>query len=320
MATSKLQRYVSQQRTMDFKDEHQISVMLNRTIKGKVPPGYNWARYHAGFVQETMSPYALAANVYRGWAFCPVYEGARKQTNYREAWHIGFDFDAASLEQVSALGWVREYASFGYTTPSHTIENPKCRVVFIFDEPITDSARYRELSQALAWRFGQDGIVTDPACKDVLRLYFGSPKCEGWWNWQAFPLSAHLAFLRDWMNNKPKPVETKQTIVVAPAESLSSKFLEVAATKLLSHVESAPDGQKHHILCKIAYVFGGYVASGYYAENDVITWLEDAIHPRAADKNKATNTIMDCVAAGKEKPLCFEARSYDANLVYDVAP
>ena len=292
-----------------FKDDHMITVMVNRTVKGKVPEGYNWGRYHAGFKREQMSPYHLAADAYRGWAFCPAYEGTRKQTNFTEAWHIGFDFDSSSLEQVKAIPWVDWFASFGYTTPSHTPENPKCRVVFVFDEPITDAGQYRDLYHALAWRFQIDGIATDPACKDVLRLYFGSPGCEVWTNWSVLAKASQAELIRQWRDVVPAQNEYKpKPVKAAPVESLSARFLEVAAGKLLARVRDCPDGEKHYTLRKISYVFGGYVAGGYYTESDAIGWLEDAIHPRAANKQLASKTIIDCLTAGKGEPLGFAER------------
>ena len=293
---------------MNFKDEHQITVMLNQTIKGKVPPGYSWGRYHAGFKQTTMSPYDLAANVYRGWAFCPVYNGTRKQTNFSEAWHIAFDCDQSSLEAVQSLAWVDHFASFGYTTPSHTDDAPRCRVVFVFDQPITDGDAYRQLYFALAWRFQVDGIATDPACKDLLRVYFGSPHCAVWPNWSVLPGPAQAELIRQWRLSVPPEVKPQaQPVHIAPPDSLPPGLLQDKAHQLLQNLQQCPDGEKHYTLRKIAYTFGGYVASGYYAQSDVLGWLEDAILPRAADQQLAQRTAMECLIAGKSAPLAFEA-------------
>ena len=293
---------------MNFKDEHQISVMLNRTIKGKVPPGYSWARYHTGFVQETMSPYALAANVYRGWAFCPVYNGTRKQVNFSEAWHIAFDCDESALADVRALPWVDDFSSFGYTTPSHTDDAPRCRVVFVFDQPITDGDHYRQLYFALAWRFQVDGIETDPSCKDLLRVYFGSPRCAVWPNWSVLPGPAQAEFIRQWRLAVPPEVKPQaHTVRAAPPDSLPAGLLQNKARELLDNLRQCPDGEKHYTLRKIAYTFGGYVASGYYAQSDVLGWMADAILPRAADARLAERTALECLIAGKSAPLVFEA-------------
>ena len=196
-----------------FKTERTIEAMVNRTVKGKVPAGYNWNAYHKGFRHEKMTPYQMAVNVYRGWAFCPVHKGARRQNNFTAAWHIGFDFDSSSIDDVAALTWVDDFASFLYTTPSHTEDNPKCRGVFIFDRPITDTTDYRDLYHALAWRFKQDGIETDPACKDVLRLYYGSPGCHLVGLWGVLPEAAQGEFVRQWraaVPVKPRPAARPQ--------------------------------------------------------------------------------------------------------------
>lgn len=188
----------------EFKTGHHIEAMVNRSSRGKAGPGTDWAKFHAAFRLERLTPYGLAIAVYRGHAFCPVYEGARKQVNFRRAWHVAFDFDGAALERVAALDWVYYFASFGYTTPSHTAEHPKCRVVFVFDQPITETVRYRDLYHALAWRFQTDGIETDPACKDVLRLYYGSPDCQVWGNWSVLAGPSQDELIRQWREAVPE--------------------------------------------------------------------------------------------------------------------
>jgi hypothetical protein len=170
-----------------------ISIMMNRSIRGKMPTtatGADWAKYHNSFTKSTITARDFAADVYRGYSFCPVYDGRRKQENFSEAWHIAFDFDSNGIDDLRRALWVNYFLSFAYSTPSSTADAPKCRAVFIFDQPIQSAESYRELYHALAWWFGRDGLETDPACKDVIRLYYGSPKCQLWDNWSILPRAA----------------------------------------------------------------------------------------------------------------------------------
>lgn len=298
----------------DITDERNrpIAVMVNRSIKGKMPAQatrQQWAAYHAAFRYENTTARGLAVEVYRGFSFCPVYTGSRKQTNFVEAWHIGFDFDHAGLETVCKNPMADTFASFAYSTPSSTIDNPRCRVVFVFDAPITTPELYRNLHQAMAWRFALDGLQTDPSCKDVLRIFYGSPQCGLWPNWSILPLLSCFEIIEQWKEAIPSDSELQSVVVATPREgTLSDKFLQAAAEMLLKQVSSAPDGEKHYTLRRIAYTFGGYVAQGYYNEADAISWLETAILDHAADKKAAKRTIRECLAAGKGKPLPFERK------------
>lgn len=199
--------------------EHPIEVMINRSLVGKMRPDAtpaDWSRYHAAFKREQMTARGLAVNVYRGFSFCPVYDGHRRQEHFKGAWHVAFDFDDNGLDALRAVEWAAWYASFGYSTPSSTETAPKCRVVFILESPLTDPQQYRDLYHALAWRFAEAGMMTDPACKDIIRLYYGSPRCALWDNWSILPADVVRWFVDDWREHTTRP-EPKP----APAQYIS---------------------------------------------------------------------------------------------------
>ncbi|MCO5195462.1 MAG: hypothetical protein M9930_19565 [Anaerolineae bacterium] len=290
-----------------------INYMLNKSLVGKMPAGAtqrDWQRFHTSWQFTASTAIELARNIYRGWAFCPVFEGRKRRENYVGAWHVAFDFDHDGIEAVKSMPLVDYFASFVYSTPSSTPENPRCRAVFVFPQPVNSADEYADIYKALAWQFGLHGLETDPACKDVLRIYYGSPRCDMWHNWSILPLSSAREYVTQWRDAvvsenefRPKPVKA------TPANEMPARFLEIAADKLLNNVRAAPDGQKHYTLRKIAYVFGGYVANGYYSRDNAIGWLEDAIRSRAADMSLASRTIRDCLTAGMAEPLGFSAET-----------
>lgn len=203
-----------------------VSIMINRSIKGKMPAGANgsdWATYHNSFKREAMTAHEFAANVYRGYSYCPVYDGRRKQENFTEAWHIAFDFDSAGINDLRGVPWVDYFLSFAYSTPSSTTDNPKCRAVFIFEQPIQSAESYRELYHALAWWFQRDGLETDPACKDVIRLYYGSPKCELWDNWSILPRAAQRNMIDTYRRENPEQPRPAAPKWAAPAQNADER-------------------------------------------------------------------------------------------------
>ena len=69
-----------------------------------------------------------------------------------------------------------DYGVFAtYTTISSTPETPKSRAVFVLEEPITDSGRYRKAREAFLHRYPQ----SDQAIKDVARFLYGSHPYTG---------------------------------------------------------------------------------------------------------------------------------------------
>lgn len=186
--------------------QYPLSVMLNTSIRGKMPKGASdeqWTEYYRHFTPANVTAHELAVHIWRGFSFCPVYHSRRKQDNFEKAGHIAFDLDTTGLDKIAAVEWVDYFASFAYSTPSSTPEKPKSRVVFILELPITDKEEYRTLYHALAWRFAQEGIPTDPQCKDVLRLYYGSEKCSLWGNWSILPRGAIDSMIEDWRQAVP---------------------------------------------------------------------------------------------------------------------
>jgi hypothetical protein len=104
------------------------------------------------------------------------------------------------------------------------------------------------------------------------------------------------------------PAPPVQAVVRVGRENLPARFLQVAAEKLLDNVRAAADGEKHNRLNRIAYVFGGYVESGYYEEGEVKGWLQDAARslPNVRNLEAAFRTIDAALQDGRKAPLRFE--------------
>jgi len=85
-----------------------------------------------------------------------------------------------------------------------------------------------------------------------------------------------------------------------------------AALRLaVRRVLEAPDGQKHHTLNKMAYLCGGYVASGLLAEAEAGAALGQAIaQRRPTDLAAAHATIADGLRAGQRRPLLPDHLQY----------
>lgn len=302
---------------MDFENDHKFELMTSTALKGKAPEGFNWAGYYKTFQRIVITPRQLANLVQRGYATTPVWETARKEENFVSAQHLAFDFDSGDetaaldyLMRVGTFAWM--FASFAYTTPSHTPEAPRGRVVFVLEYPIYDPAEFRAAYQAVAWKILQDGSVTDPACKDPLRLYYGSPGCTGKPNWSVLGKAALELVQAEY--EAARPVARKElpgrVTVEAPSANMKDAKLQWGGRV----VRQAADGERHTVLLKTAHTLGGYVAGAGIAEGDVVAELLAATSSWGDDKERE-RIIRDGLKTGQGKPLHFQVRQSAGSLL-----
>lgn len=296
----------------DFENGFSLKVMVSTYLKGKAPAGWNnWPRFHRSFTPTTLSPRELAISIWKGYAFCPVYDGRRREECFKSAGHIAFDFDDGDetsslpyLMKEGSFSWM--FASFAYSTPSSTPETPKSRVVFILEKPIEDAQQYRNVYQALSWWITNvDGSKSDPQCKDSLRLYFGSPNCQVVPNWSILGEGSIAEVMGAYRQEHPP--HQKSELKPTPAAPVDSDIVKQKKRLWLEQVELASKGTRHETLLKTARLLGGYIASGYYETDNI----EDELL-RAALKNtdepehNLMRTIKDGIAHGKGAPLRFD--------------
>lgn len=289
-----------------------IKVMVNRTYRGKLSGDAGrdaWRRFNSTFAEESTTARGLAKLIYSGFAFAPVYSERRKRENFRAAWHVALDFDTedeqSALQTLSKNEFAWLFASFGYTTPSHTAEKPKARLVFVFpySEPITDPAEYDELYRALLWRFP----AADKATKDPVRLFFGSHKCDVWANWSIFPAAARQVVIDQYRQHIAETTPT----AVAPRAILKTSgkhaaYVDGAVRHWSGRVAAAPAGERHHELWKAGRSLGGFVSAAWadLGEEDAARQLMSAASWATSERARAEaeRVIRDGIARGKADP------------------
>lgn len=295
----------------DFENGHRFELSTSTALIGKAPPQFNWKAYYNTFQASLMTPRELAVHVWRGYAFTPVWHTARKEANFVSAGHLAFDFDAgdetSSLDSLMAVGsfaWM--FAAFAYSTPSSTPAAPRSRVVYVLEYPIENAAEYREAYQAVAWWMLGDGATTDPACKDPLRLYYGSPRCDLRPNWSVLGKAALDLVVAEYRAaHPPAPAVRSMAAPVAPTpERVNGKLAWLGR-----RVRDAAHGERHTTLLKMARLGGGYVAGGSLDEASVIAELTAAARAwQSGDGDKEIERVIaDGLAHGKGQPVQFTA-------------
>lgn len=297
---------------IDFENGHKFDVMTSTALVGKAPKGFNWAAFYGTFRPALLTPRELAVHIWRGYSFTPVWSKTRREENFVSAGHIAFDFDAG--DQTSGLDYLMRdgtfawmFAAFGYSTPSSTPAAPRSRLVFVLEYPIYTPAEYRAVYQAVAWYIAADGSQTDPACKDPLRLYYGSKDCTVKTNWSVLGQGAIDTAKAEYTAAHPV-VKEKPTPYLAPVDPTPG-MQDGKLRQIGEKVRTAPLNEGHATLLKMAKLAGGYIASNSLDENAVINELYRAAMTRPEPNQKEIErAIRDGIDNGKTTPLYFEQK------------
>lgn len=138
-----------------------------------------WQGFNGSFINLDLDTNSIMSFIYRGHAITTQHAHQWRATkNYLRGQHIGLDFDneddSCRLPVLARDKFVQRYASFVHTTISHTPDKPRARVMFLLDAPIMQAKNYSLAAAALLWVFG----TADRQCKDAVRFFYGSPRCE----------------------------------------------------------------------------------------------------------------------------------------------
>ncbi len=146
--------------TQSYADPTYRIAVSRFALDRKIPPGDPfWNTFNGSFTNHELTAIDLANRIYAGYPFTTWHkDNWRKTANYQCGQHFGLDFDTedkrSTLATLAKDSFVAKYASMIYTTPSHTIEKPRARVVFLLDTPIMQAPNYSLAAQALLWLFG----------------------------------------------------------------------------------------------------------------------------------------------------------------------
>lgn len=98
----------------------------------------------------------------------------RNEDNFISRELIMIDIDSGmSIGDLFNDTFYNNYGAGFYATPSYTHINPKLRIMFRVEEPITDVNVYRKIVRSLFVIYPQ----SDKACADGTRLFFGTKNC-----------------------------------------------------------------------------------------------------------------------------------------------
>lgn len=132
---------------------------------------------------DSLTVAEIVSKAGKGHTIVPsVMSGTRSQLNFVSTRLIMLDFDFKdidllymSYESAKAKAFTQKYASFMYTSFSHTEELNRYRIGFVIDDEITDNDTFKKVYTYLSNQYGN---LNDPSCNDSSRLFFGGKSAE----------------------------------------------------------------------------------------------------------------------------------------------
>lgn len=166
-------------------------VAIGPALTEKIQPGSPyWRDFNGAFENREVNQPQFVSYICGGHTFTTWHDSWRKSENYIVGQHIGVDFDTedkrSTIDHLMKDPFISKYATLIYTTPSHTIDAPRARVVFLLDTPIHQPKNYVLAVSSLLWLFG----AADQQCKDPCRFFYGGqPDGQFEWPENVLPLS-----------------------------------------------------------------------------------------------------------------------------------
>ena len=151
-----------------------VKLSINTTFINK-PSIDKFSEINKTFENVDVTPSELSKLIKHGYSFCPQLKtNWKKSSNFLCSDYLAIDVDeGVSLADMKEHEFVKNHASFIYTTFRHTKEENRYRVVFELKESITDQNDMKHAMSGLSKKFG-----SDPSCIDASRMFYGSKGCD----------------------------------------------------------------------------------------------------------------------------------------------
>lgn len=155
--------------------EKVLKISANHELIDKIKP-VNLLDLSRGFNSYEATLKELAEVVInKGCAFSYQYaDGIRRTSNFLCTDFLAVDIDAGStIDEALAKPIVQQYCSLLYTTPSHSPDRHRFRLVFVLPRTIVIANELTAAARSLTRRLGGDMAATDAA-----RIFYGSTNCH----------------------------------------------------------------------------------------------------------------------------------------------
>jgi hypothetical protein len=272
-------------------------------LLGKIPAGDpRWATFNDTFRNRTLSRMAILRCIEEGHAYTTWHEGRRKLENFIAAQHIAIDMDTdderSEINTLINMEFVRMYSGIIHTTPSHTAQTPRARIIFLLDRPITSTDAYAAAARFIIAQFD----AADDACKDASRFFFGmAPDGQSWVSNNILEIAKLRVMYRQWQKRHPqRNVERAASQPEHDRRIYKPTDYADWTDMLLEPVRHAPQGDRNNTLNKQAFFAGKDIAKARINEADIIPQLVMAAQAVGLSEAEAMRTIQSGIRSGKQ--------------------
>ena len=212
-----------------------------------------------------------------------------------------YDSEITTIAEAVAVLQAARLAGMVYTSPSHTEDTPRWRVLCPLSAELapTDRARYvGRLNGVFHGSLSRESFAASQS------YYYGSVKGNP--SHIVELIAGDYIDLRDDLEagaiGKPK-LEYKPNGSAPSSSDNADPFIAAVIRNALGRVSNAADGSKHHVLLAQARLLGGYQHLGDYSEHDAVEWLVAALPSSAKDRKAAAKTAAWGFEKGTTAPL-----------------
>lgn len=188
-----------------------------------------YAEHQSSFEHCELEMIDIANAIYTGHAYGPWFvDNTRSKDNFICSQFVGVDIEDIGenglIDNVKKLEFVRMYASILHTTFSHTQEAPRCRVIFLLDQPVDKIEKYEAIQTFINAQFPGH----DKSCVEGSRTFFSPPNCDISFVGQVLPIQELRMHYRRWAATQPKPKPVKPPKINEPVEQAAKRIVDWA--------------------------------------------------------------------------------------------
>lgn len=230
---------------------------------------------------------------------------------------IGLDVDnGLTAEAFAALvNHLQRYSGMVYTTASHTLEAPRCRVVLELDMPAPRTDLIAA-TQAIRARVGEalkdyGPLPWDAACdKPEQPLYL--PVTDS----SVYRMEGEALVLAELLAERPPEAPKLGNLASLPSVAGATRYALAALDRAVRKVATMPEGQRNELINREAYGLGGFVPSGQLDAATIEAALIRATEAAGWGEPERTHQkIVDGINAGSLAPRADGLESGDDEAV-----
>lgn len=247
-----------------------IAVAVSGLSFDHKPNSFEYMLRHKSFANEMLTPGDFLLSIASGFSYGAwTLAGEGNAITFLKSSIISLDLEGgpeAAPDRATDNDFYRRYGLVCYTTLSHTPDNPRCRIIFALEAPITNEREYRDTAQAIASMWPSS--VVDKGTVDPVRRFLGNPNTNMIVNGEMLDSDIAAGMCDAWRIQQarllvPKPPQSSKTF--ANGNGGAPDFL----LNLLNAVATTNEGERNNALNKCAFKFGQYAVGPNHMQFEV---------------------------------------------------